>query len=88
MVYNIENLIWGEESTQLQVLCFFFLILKSLILTCVPKHEPPSHLPPHNISVGHPHNYKAVHVYKDLSSRYCVPLGTSFDISGSHLPLL
>ena len=34
---------------------FFFLILKSLILTCVPKHEPPSHLPPHNISLGHPH---------------------------------
>ena len=32
-----------------------FLILKSLILTCVPKHEPPSHHPPHNISVGHPH---------------------------------
>ena len=28
---------------------------KSLILTCVPKHEPPSHLPPHNISLGHPH---------------------------------
>ena len=21
--------------------------------TCVPKHEPPSHLPPHNISLGH-----------------------------------
>ena len=21
----------------------------------VPKHEPPSHLPPHNISLGHPH---------------------------------
>ena len=36
-------------------LFFIFLILKSLILTCVPKHEPPSHLPPHNISVGHPH---------------------------------
>ena len=35
--------------------CFVFLILKSLILTCIPKHEPPSHLPPHNISVGHPH---------------------------------
>ena len=33
---------------------FFFLILKYLILTCVPKHEPPSHLPPHNISLGHP----------------------------------
>ena len=27
----------------------FFLILKSLILTCVPKHEPPSHLPPYFI---------------------------------------
>ena len=36
---------------------FFFLILKSLILTCVPKHEPPSHLPPHNISLGHPHDF-------------------------------
>ena len=22
--------------------------------TCVPKYEPPSHLPPHNISLGHP----------------------------------
>ena len=22
--------------------------------TCVPKHESPSHLPPHNISLGHP----------------------------------
>ena len=37
----------------LNLFCFF-LILKSLILTCVPKHEPPSHLPPHNISLGHP----------------------------------
>ena len=26
-------------------LVFYFLILKSLILTCIPKHEPPSHLP-------------------------------------------
>ena len=34
---------------------FIFKILKSSILTCVPKHEPPSHLPPHNISLGHPH---------------------------------
>ena len=34
---------------------FFFLILKSLILTYVPKHETPSNLPPHNISLGHPH---------------------------------
>ena len=37
------------------IFLIFFLILKSLILTCVPKHEPPSHLPPHNISLGHPH---------------------------------
>ena len=36
---------------------FYFILFyfKSLILTCVPKHEPPSHLPPHNISLGHPH---------------------------------
>ena len=34
---------------------FIFKILKSLILTCIPKHEPPSHFPPHNISLGHPH---------------------------------
>ena len=34
---------------------YIFLILKSLILTCVPKHDPHSHLPPHNISLGHPH---------------------------------
>ena len=34
---------------------YFFLNFKSLILTCIPKHEPPSHLPPHNIFLGHPH---------------------------------
>ena len=38
-----------------QQIYYFFLILKSLILTCIPKYEPPSHLPPHNISLGHPH---------------------------------
>ena len=40
-----------EESEKVGLFFFsflFFLILKSLILTCVPKHEPPSHLPPHN----------------------------------------
>ena len=38
------------------VSCFIFIfkILKSLILTCVPKHEPPSHFPPHYIPLGHP----------------------------------
>ena len=35
------------------ILFLFFLILKSLILTCGPKHEHPSHLPPHNMSLGH-----------------------------------
>ena len=39
----------------LHLFFFIFYFFKSLILTCVPKHEPPSHLPPHNISVGHPH---------------------------------
>ena len=45
---------------------FYFILLYStvLVLPCIdmnphgctriPKHEPPSHLPPHNISLGHP----------------------------------
>ena len=33
------------------ILCLFIFFF----LTCVPKHEPPSHLPPHNISLGPPH---------------------------------
>ena len=55
----------GQKSMLLFFFIFYFLfflnfflifkILKSLILTCVPKHEPPSQLPPHNISLGHPH---------------------------------
>ena len=44
-----------QHSLNLFLFFLFFLILKSLILTCVPKHEPPSHRPPHNISLGHPH---------------------------------
>ena len=42
---------------------FIFYILKSLILACVPKHEPPSHLAPHNISLGHPHAPAASMLY-------------------------
>ena len=45
----------SNKLLTLTYIYFIFLILKSLILTCVPKHEPPSHLPPHNISLGHPH---------------------------------
>ena len=45
---------------------FYFILLYNTVLvlpyinmnphgcTCIPKHEPPSHLPPHNISLGHP----------------------------------
>ena len=49
---------FGEVYVQVFCLLFsfFIFILKSLILTCVPKREPPSHLPPHNISLGHPSN--------------------------------
>ena len=46
----------GQDNVdKMKLVFYFFLILKSLILTCIPKHEPPSHLPPHNISLGHPH---------------------------------
>ena len=46
---------------------FYFILLYNTVLvlpyidiihhgcTCVPKHEPPSHLPSHNISLGLPH---------------------------------
>ena len=46
---------------------FYFILLYNTVLvlpyidmnphgcTCIPKHEPPSHLPPHNISLGHRH---------------------------------
>ena len=45
---------------------FYFILLYNTVLvlpyidmnpprcTCDPKHEPPSHLPPHNIPLGHP----------------------------------
>ena len=47
----------GTQSENFYFILFilFFFILKSLILTCVPKNEPHSHLPPHNISPGHHH---------------------------------
>ena len=44
-----------KDTDLLVFFVFCFFNLKSLILTCVPKHDPPSHLPPHNISLGHPH---------------------------------
>ena len=47
----------------------FYFIFKSLILTCVPKHEPPSHLPPHNISLGHPHAPAASMLYPASEKR-------------------
>ena len=46
---------------------FYFILLYNTVLvchtltwihhgcTCDPKHEPPSHLPPHNIPLGHPY---------------------------------
>ena len=38
------------------ILCWFCHTLTWIHhgCTCVPKYEPPSHLPPHNISLGHP----------------------------------
>ena len=59
---------WGV----LLLLFFFFLILKSLIRTCVPKHETPSHLPPHNISLGHPHApaLSKLHPTSDMDWRF------------------
>ena len=53
---KIANSTFLSNSLKVAFIFFlFFKFLKSLILTCVPKHEPPSHLPPHNISLGHPH---------------------------------
>ena len=52
---NVENILdFSSKIYFIMILFFIFLILKYLILTCVPKHEPPSLLPPHNISLGHP----------------------------------
>ena len=34
-------------------------ILFIYLFFCVPIHEPPFHLPPHNISLGHPHAFKS-----------------------------
>ena len=39
---------WNKESWALKNWCFW-------TMACVPKHEPPSHFPPHNISLGYPH---------------------------------
>ena len=57
-VYHFSNICFMQIFSNYKVIQAsekFFLILKSIILICVSKHEPPSHLPPHNISVGLPH---------------------------------
>ena len=57
--------VWVTISLYKSLKQFYFILFSPLItiqfiylfiyfLTCVPKHEPPSHLPPHNISLGHP----------------------------------
>ena len=51
---TFENILFFFSIQFIYLFIFYFLILKSLILTCVPKHEPPSHFPPHNIPLGHP----------------------------------
>ena len=59
---------WKQCQTFLFLLIFIFTLFYFTILywfchtltwihhgcTCVPKHEPPSHIPPHNIPLGHP----------------------------------
>ena len=55
IVYHYATWILVDVNIFFYFNFFIFLILKTLILTCVPKHEPPSHLPPYNISLGHPH---------------------------------
>ena len=42
-------------SKLLFLFLFIYLFLFFIFFTCDPKHEPPSHLPPHNIPLGHPH---------------------------------
>ena len=48
MSASFKARLWNDYFSKNFFVCLFFilLILKSLIRTCVPKHEPPSHLPP------------------------------------------
>ena len=61
---------WGSRTSSFfffLTFYFYFILLYNTVLvchtltwihhrcTCDPKHEPPSHLPPHSISLGHPH---------------------------------
>ena len=55
------NLCVCEEPFRFLFFFFFYTVLVLPYIdmnpprcTCDPKHEPPSHLPPHNISLGHP----------------------------------
>ena len=64
---NCINVLYTDHSFFFLFFCLLFLLYFTLqycmVLpyidmnphgcTCVPKHEPPSHLPPHNISLGH-----------------------------------
>ena len=47
--------------------------------TCVPKHEPPSHLPPHNIPLGHPRPPAPSTVF--LMTSYCFKLLVSYSMT-------
>ena len=46
----------GGQGIEVSPLFFFlFFCTSTLLFIYFFKHEPPSHLPPHNISLGHPH---------------------------------
>ena len=62
--------------------------------TCVPKHEPPSHLSPHNIPLGHPHApapsmlYPASDIDWRFDSYMIVYMFQCHSPKSSHLPIV
>ena len=66
---HLPTLLFQHMTSQIFFLIFIFTLFYFTILywfchtltwihhgcTCVPKHEPLTHLPPHNISLGHHH---------------------------------